>query len=129
MWNAQGYGPFAAIDRRNGKFRGRINLQRRADTDEIEIGWIFERGSWGQGLATEAVRAVLAWCFQVLDISCIVACIEPSNERSHRVADRLGMTLLRSGTSDGGVEQVFAIPRGRWRRGNPPLPPDDPFRD
>jgi RimJ/RimL family protein N-acetyltransferase len=119
-WNTQGYGPFAAVDRCTGKFRGRINLQQRADLDEIEIGWMFKREAWGQGLATEAVRAVIAWCFEVLDIKCVAAFIKPANENSHRVAHRLGMTLLRSERADSGVEQVFAISRDAWRAGNPP---------
>jgi RimJ/RimL family protein N-acetyltransferase len=119
-WDRHGYGPFAAIDRRTGNFRGRINLQHRLDRDEIEIGWMIKPEAWGQGLATEAVRAVIAWCFQALDISYITAFIKPANESSHRLAGRLGMTLLRIESSDSGVEQVWAISRETWRTTNPP---------
>jgi RimJ/RimL family protein N-acetyltransferase len=104
-----------AIDRCNGEFRGRINLQHRADADEIEIGWMFKRESWGQGLATEAVRAAIAWCFAGLDSRYVVALIKPANTSSRRVAGRLGMSLLRSETPHGEVEQVFGISRNSWR--------------
>lgn len=121
-WNRDGYGPFAALDRYDGTFRGRVNLRRRADTNEIEIGWMFKRESWGQGFATEAAQAVITWCFQVLKIPYVTAFMKPANERSHRVAKRLGMTLLRTGSSDSGIEQVFAISRDAWQAGHPAQP-------
>jgi RimJ/RimL family protein N-acetyltransferase len=117
-WDRHGYGPFAALDRGTGNFCGRINLQDRCDADEIEIGWMIKPEAWGQGLATEAVRAVIGWCFQVLDISHVAAFIKPANESSHRLAGRLGMTLRRIEASDHGAEQVWAISRDTWRRSN-----------
>lgn len=47
---------------------------------------------WGQGLATEAARAVLHYGFTEGDLTAILAATDPPNLASQRVLDRLGMT-------------------------------------
>lgn len=54
-----------------------------------EAGWAFV-DAWGQGLATEAIAAVLDWADESLghpEIRCI---IDAGNVASQRVADKLG---------------------------------------
>ena len=46
---------------------------------------------WGQGLATEAARAVLRHAFDDLGLACVVAATDPPNRASIRVLERLGM--------------------------------------
>lgn len=55
-----------------------------------ETGWIFDRGHWGQGYATEAARAVLRHGFDTLGLPEIWALIGPGNAASLAVAGRLG---------------------------------------
>lgn len=57
----------------------------------IEIGWRMLPEYWGRGLATEAARLALAYGFDVLEASEIVAFTVPSNVRSRAVMERLGM--------------------------------------
>lgn len=57
---------------------------------EIEIGWRLPRASWGNGYATEAATRILAHAFGDVDLSEVVACIDPENSRSIAVAARLG---------------------------------------
>ena len=47
--------------------------------------------SWGYGYATEAARAVRDYAFSELNLNRLVALIEPVNQRSIRVAEKLGM--------------------------------------
>jgi RimJ/RimL family protein N-acetyltransferase len=58
----------------------------------IEIGWRLARKAWGQGYASEAARAVLAYGFETLDLPEILAITTATNTRSQAVMRRLGMT-------------------------------------
>ena len=61
-------------------------------TPAIEIGWRLARPHWGQGYATEAARAAVAYGFGELRLEEIVSFTTPGNVRSRAVMDRLGMT-------------------------------------
>ena len=58
----------------------------------VEIGWRLAREAWGQGFATEAARAAVAFGFDELGLQEIVSFTVPDNVRSRRVMERLGMT-------------------------------------
>ena len=58
----------------------------------VEVGWRLARGAWGQGYATEAARAALAFGLEAHAMGEILAIVDPGNERSLRVCARLGMT-------------------------------------
>ncbi len=55
-----------------------------------EIGYILHRSAWGRGYAQEAVRAVIRCGFEVLGLNRWEADIDPRNEASGRVLERLG---------------------------------------
>lgn len=56
-----------------------------------EIGWTMHPRAAGQGLATEAARAVLALAFEHYGVRRVVANLDAANERSAAMAERLGM--------------------------------------
>jgi RimJ/RimL family protein N-acetyltransferase len=58
----------------------------------VEVGWRLAAAYWGQGYATEAARAALAFGFGPLGLEEIVSFTVPENDRSRRVMQRLGMT-------------------------------------
>lgn len=58
----------------------------------IEVGWRLGREHWGHGYASEAAQAAVEFGFDALGLEQIVAMIATRNERSQRVAQRLGMT-------------------------------------
>jgi RimJ/RimL family protein N-acetyltransferase len=58
----------------------------------VEIGWRLAAECWGCGYATEGARAVLAFGFEQLHLAEIVSFTVPSNLRSRRVMEQLGMT-------------------------------------
>lgn len=68
--------------------------KNNAPSGDIEIGWHFSPASWGQGYATEAARAVMAYGFETLKLSKIFAVTLGDNARSIRVTGRLGMVDL-----------------------------------
>ncbi|MDB5334714.1 MAG: family acetyltransferase [Planctomycetaceae bacterium] len=59
--------------------------------DGVEIGWRLARQYWGQGLATEAARAVLKHGFETLRIQHIIATVQSSNRASLRIIKKLQM--------------------------------------
>jgi ribosomal-protein-alanine N-acetyltransferase len=63
-----------------------------------EIGYALHRDHWGQGLAAEAVTLSLDWAFRTLALHRIEADIDPRNDGSRRLLQRLGFAsegLLR----------------------------------
>lgn len=58
----------------------------------VEVGWRLRRDQWGRGYAPEAAKAALEFGFVELGLTEIVAMTTPSNKRSRRVMERLGMT-------------------------------------
>ena len=59
----------------------------------LEVGWLVAREHWGRGFAPEAGRAAIEWAREELGADHIISLIEDSNERSARVAEKLGMTV------------------------------------
>lgn len=54
------------------------------------IGYVLAKDRWGNGLMTEAARAVLKWLFEENDIDVVVCGHFLSNSRSQRVKEKLG---------------------------------------
>jgi RimJ/RimL family protein N-acetyltransferase len=68
-----------------------ILLMDSAPDARLEIGWIFHPDVAGRGYASEAARAVLDLCFTTLRTHRVVAKLDPRNDPSARLAERLGM--------------------------------------
>lgn len=62
-----------------------------------ELGWVFHRDYWGQGFATEAARALVAYCVRELKLRRLIAHCDAENAASYHVMEKLGMT--RAGVS------------------------------
>ncbi len=57
----------------------------------IEIGYRYRTAAWGQGIASEAARAVLEHGFRALALDPIVAVTHPANRASQRVLGKIGL--------------------------------------
>jgi ribosomal-protein-alanine N-acetyltransferase len=55
-----------------------------------EIGYSLRSDHWGRGLASEAVALMLDWAFRTLGLHRIEADIDPRNDGSRRLLERLG---------------------------------------
>jgi len=88
-------GFFACELKETGEFVGICGLLFQSPIngrDEIEIGYLFIRKYWGQGLATEAAHGCMEYGFHVRGFDRIISLIDPKNNRSIRVAERNGLT-------------------------------------
>lgn len=89
-------------------------------SDDCEIGWHLNASYWGQGYAAEAAKAMLEYCFTRTQHEFVNAVIYPGNDRSKRVALRLGMEY--QGTTkqyyDGILLDHFRLSKVAWTADN-----------
>jgi ribosomal-protein-alanine N-acetyltransferase len=90
------FGLFAVALPDNGLFIGFAGLAIPAFEAHfmpcVEIGWRLAAEYWNRGFATEAARAVASYAFGPLQLKELVSFTVPSNLRSRRVMEKLGMT-------------------------------------
>ena len=90
-WLLKGCGKWALADRQTDKLIGRVGyFDPPYDWPGLELGWTIAREHWGRGLATEASRLALDWGAQKFGREKIISAIIHGNDRSVRVAERLG---------------------------------------
>ena len=78
------------------------------------MGWLVGREYWGRGYAPEAGRASMEWAHDALGADHIISLIEDANDRSARVAEKLGMNVEgRTRIVDGKFEvRIFGTDLG-----------------
>jgi RimJ/RimL family protein N-acetyltransferase len=96
--------PMMLMHRQSGDHVGNCGLHRfNWDTRVFEIGWWCRKRFQGQGFITEAAAAVTAFAFEHLGAQRVWCLSDEENERSWRIAERLGFTYegtLRGERSD-----------------------------
>ncbi|EUJ28849.1 ribosomal-protein-serine acetyltransferase [Listeria floridensis FSL S10-1187] len=75
----------------NGKVIGSMAIWYTEMRDTLEIGYVFSPNYGGRGLATEAVRAVLEYAFNELDVHRVQANLDARNAASEKLCRRVGM--------------------------------------
>jgi ribosomal-protein-alanine N-acetyltransferase len=92
-WVTHGFGMWAVEDSASREFAGECGLRWLEDASYVELSYGLHTRFRGRGLATEAARAALGFGAEMLGLECIVALSRGDNVRSHRVLEKLGMTL------------------------------------
>ena len=90
-----GFGLYLVVDRESGASAGLCGLIRRDVLPHVDIGFAFSPRFWGRGLAFEAASAVMAYGRDVLGLSPILAIVNPDNEKSIALLEKLGMRFDR----------------------------------
>jgi ribosomal-protein-alanine N-acetyltransferase len=75
----------------DGKVIGTVNLEVNRETRTAMLGYAIGRAWWGQGIATEAVRAAMAWGIEAFGLARIWASTDVRHVKSQRVMEKLGM--------------------------------------
>jgi len=75
-----------------------------------ELGYTFARENWGQGYASEAARAVIAYARGALDHPAIMSVIHADNVASRTVALKFGVHYVDDVDMNGRVYQRFLWP-------------------
>ncbi|HYD42504.1 MAG TPA: GNAT family N-acetyltransferase [Anaeromyxobacter sp.] len=78
--------------RASGRLVGACGIRIRSPEDRVaDMGYALRRDAWGQGLATEAARALVEFGFRTLGMHRIWATCHVDNARSARVLEKAGM--------------------------------------
>lgn len=93
---------FALELRDSGKVIGSLGLEPRDEDAGLpnqllgrEIGYVLSKDYWGSGLMPEAVKAVINYCFDVLDFDYLTCGHFDHNDRSRRVVEKSGFVYLK----------------------------------
>jgi RimJ/RimL family protein N-acetyltransferase len=118
-WEQEKLGLVAVERLSDGAFLGMCGLHHlRGRPDDVEIGWRLAHAYWGNGYATEAGRAWLAYGFGTLGLDRIISVTDAPNVRSMAVMRRLGLTFLENDRiQDNGVwfdAVVHVLTRDQW---------------
>ena len=107
-WLIKGYGMWAVEKRSTGELIGRLGFLDVEGWPGFELGWLIARPHWGQGYASEGSKAAYGYAMDTLKRERVISLIRPGNERSVRVAEKLG--FVRDGTVDmlGKTAMVYA---------------------
>ncbi|MDX1554575.1 MAG: GNAT family N-acetyltransferase [Xanthomonadales bacterium] len=89
-WVLRGFGTWAVVEKATGRFVGSVGLWKPEGWPELEMGYWLAPEARGTGFATEAGAASLQFAFEDLGAETVVSYIDPTNEPSKRVAERLG---------------------------------------
>ena len=90
-------GLWATIHKETGEFIGRCGLLPWTieQRPEVEVAYLLGKAYWGQGLGTEAARALVHYGFEQLHLSRLICLIVPGNQASGKVARKIGMRFER----------------------------------
>ena len=112
-WSLMGFGFWALIEKSSGRFMGEAgfsDFKREVEPSfdgAPEIGWVLAPWAHGQGFATEAVRAAVAWGDAQFGAERTLCMIHPDNRASQRVATKCGYREFARASYGGNVQVVL----------------------
>ena len=113
-WALLGFGYWAVEERISGRYIGELGFAdykraTRLSLDGMpEIGWALAPWAHGKGYATEALRAAIAWADEQIQSRRTVCIIHRDNQRSLRVAEKLGYHMVLQAPSDAEPDVILA---------------------
>jgi len=123
-WDTCGFGCWVARELSTGSMVGYVGLSVPMFLPEIlpavEVGWRFSPSAWGLGYATEGATAALDQAFWTLQLDRVCSVPQSDNPASVRVAERLGMKLIREVDIPANARRgtlrasLFEIERHEW---------------
>jgi len=118
-WSLRGFGSWAIEERLTGNFLGRVGLHYPDGWPDREVNWALARKYWGKSFAFEGAQAALAHAFNSLDWERATSLIDSKNQRSIRLAERLGERFEKDVELGGFRLRLYSIDRAAWRAVQP----------
>lgn len=115
-WALLGFGYWLIEEKASGRFVGEAGFGdfKREIAPSLEgapeQGWVLAPWAHGQGYASEAARATLAWAQAHFGAVATVCMIAPNNKASIRVAEKLGYGEFARTTYKGAPTILFSRP-------------------
>ncbi len=117
-WRFQGMGHLMILRRDDGQPIGHVHLKWLADAKSgrtAELSYAIDAPYQRQGYATEAVDGVLGFAFDKAGLDYVIACVEPENVASVRVAEKNGMAPMAEGRFRYRLMRRYLLPALMWR--------------
>lgn len=86
----------------------------RRGAGKVEFGYLFLPEAWGHGYAAEACAAALDWYAGALPGEPVVLCTQTANDRSLRLATKLGFTEVERFEAYGAEQWLGVWPNYRY---------------
>ena len=102
-----GVGRLAVIVRADARFIGWCGLKFIPEDNEYDLGYRYFERDWGQGYATEAARAVVAWGRQQLPGKRIVGKAMLGNVASIKILQKIGLRFEGNAQAHDGEVAVY----------------------
>jgi RimJ/RimL family protein N-acetyltransferase len=116
MWALRGHGLWAVEEKASGAYAGTLgtfvvkrDMIPRVD-DMPEAGWTLASQFHGQGYATEAMQAGLAWTDEKLSNPAMFCIVAETNYASLRVAEKCGFRPWHQTVYEGAITLVLKRP-------------------
>ena len=87
-----GFCRWQVVEKASSEIVGSCGFGRIAETNEIELGYLFAQKHWGKGFATEIAESTLAYGFNNLNFREIIALTDLENIASQKVLEKIGFT-------------------------------------
>ncbi len=111
-WQLVGYGAWAVDRKSDGACVGVVSLNHPvSEGEERELGWLLWEKFEGLGYAQEAAAEAKRFAFDELQFSTLVSYIDRDNDKSIRLAKKLGATLDAKATA--GIDEKTLVFRHR----------------
>ncbi|MEM7121106.1 MAG: GNAT family N-acetyltransferase [Pseudomonadota bacterium] len=119
--NGQGGLVFAIMRMRETSVVGLIDLNLTDDARSAEMGYALSPQAWGQGIASEAAKAVIDWGFSSANLDAIYARALVVNRASCRVLQKAGLRRIGHGylwmpeRNKTGLFEDYRLLRREWQ--------------
>jgi aminoglycoside 6'-N-acetyltransferase len=111
-----GWVQLSVLEREDGTLVGDVGFSRvEGEPGAMKIGYTISPAFQGRGYATEAVRALVGYLFEVLGADLVRAYADAGNVPSIRVAEKVGMHLAERFRRRYGDEVWFGVRYERRR--------------
>ena len=111
-YRTRGYSRWAVVERDGGLAVGSCGFALLPWSGEIVFGYMFRRDRWGRGYASEITPAVLRHGFERYGFREVVASIDPKNDASRRVLEKLGFVYRNNEVQPGDEDEseIYVAP-------------------
>ncbi len=106
------YDLWTLVEKDTGRIIGHCGLTDKDVEGELEIELVvvLDRDVWGKGYGREISTALLDFAFHTAGLERVIALINPENQASEQMAQKLGMQFERQVVRPGGaLRNVYAL--------------------
>jgi [ribosomal protein S5]-alanine N-acetyltransferase len=104
-YRTRGFSRWAVVEREGGLPVGSCGFAPLPWSGEIDFGYMFRRDRWGRGYASEITPAALRYGFERYGFREVVASIDPKNDASRRVLEKIGFVYRNNEIQPGEEEE------------------------